>query len=150
MQDELKACPFCGGGNVTVGAIGMTEKFLGISHSDTNRWFVRVQCLDCGTKRGYDEAHPLSAGEDARTGEAAQAAIAAWNTRADPALAAAQAEVARCLTCIEGLAQERATLQADRERLREALTEIKASPHSGIANNGYQSPRQIATQALGE
>jgi hypothetical protein len=67
-----------------------------------------VGCKDCG-----------AAANDERV----------WNTRADPALAAAQAEVAR---------------------LREALAEIKASPHSNIANNGYQSPRQIATQALGE
>ena len=86
MSDEHSAkllpCPFCGSTNITLGTLGMSEKFLGISNSDRSRWFMRVHCLDCGTKQGYDEAHPMEAGEDARTGEAAQSAIAAWNRRA--------------------------------------------------------------------
>ncbi len=45
----------------------------------------------------------------------------------DPALAAAQAEVARYKSSIESLDREVATLLADRERLREALSTSHAA-----------------------
>lgn len=76
---ELEPCPFCGGRNITKGLLGMTEKFLGISESDTSRWFARVQCLDCGTQQGYPEAYPLTG---PKADDEHDAAIAAWNRRA--------------------------------------------------------------------
>ena len=66
MQDELKACPFCGGSNIAT--VQTDERCY-------------MTCDDCVAEG------PLANNE--------AEAITAWTTRADPALAAAEAEVAR-------------------------------------------------------
>jgi hypothetical protein len=73
MQDELKACPFCGGEAAVTWHDG----------------FPSVRCNDCGCSTGMMASGYVTE------------AIAAWKTRADPALAAAQAEVARLRLCCD-------------------------------------------------
>ncbi len=74
MQDELKACGHCG--DVARNKRLMTS-------------FV-VECGGCGISTAF---YPTK-----------KQAITAWNTRADPALAAAQAEVARLSAALKPFA----------------------------------------------
>ena len=80
MQDELKACPFCG---------GEAER----AHQEAQRGLgkaVYIWCPNCGSRTGLSWSGSAEA-------------ITAWNARADPALAAAQAEVARLTAEVERL-----------------------------------------------
>jgi Lar family restriction alleviation protein len=90
MQDELKACPFCGSPAVTAKSSGL--------------WVAL--CVKC-----FAEGTPLN-------GEAE--AITAWNTRApDPALAAAQAEVARLRDLLIGSTERMAATLAAMDKYNE-------------------------------
>lgn len=86
MQDELRPCPFCGGvaemrkspmlSTIRPGIEGMSGGEL----SETGRYGYFVTCAECGiTKKrmGYN-------GAATKSWESEDAAIAAWNRRADP------------------------------------------------------------------
>ena len=85
MQDELKACPFCG-------APAELDTDQGFRHYGNGRLLsqVAVYCTGCGV------AHSNYRGDLGLDHEQTVAVtVEAWNTRADRALAAAQAKVAR-------------------------------------------------------
>jgi hypothetical protein len=94
--EKLRACPFCGAGPARQPGRFTQASFSGVELLTSDR-DAFVLCGTCGGEAG------------AAATEAA--AITAWNTRADPALAATQAEVAR--------------LTAEVERLRGPVTTYK-------------------------
>lgn len=102
MQDELKACPFCGC-SVQLVERESRDELMGL------RTWYHIE----GKHTGIGSVCP----GQVRARGSAETAITAWNTRADPALAAAQAEVARQ----EELARiyRRAQLTAEEKLCRE-------------------------------
>ncbi len=96
MQDELKACPFCGQKPMpgTWVIPNQQDMHFGPNHLNP-RNHVFCNCNAQGPQGTSAEA------------------IAAWNTRVDPALAAAQAEVARYREALD-MAAFRMQLMVDR------------------------------------
>ena len=126
MQDELKACPFCGHP-----AYDDAETAADFGHRRTGNNFA-IACRWC----------EVSAPGMQTFAEA----ITAWNTRTDPALAAAQAEVARLREALEDAARQ-AYRQGHNDGADDVLTQGE-KPHSDCITEGFQNYWENARAAL--
>lgn len=72
MADNLKSCPFCGGGDIYVGELDIDGPL------EYGR-VAYVRCLGCGAEV---EGNGVDSDEEIRCFLARQAAVAAWNRRA--------------------------------------------------------------------
>jgi hypothetical protein len=120
-QTTLAACPFCGGNNISAGEVAGQ----GLVNDDC----TQTACMDCGA---LGPEAPLDGGPD--YGD--ELSSAAWNRRAS-----ANGDVSAYI----------ASLVAERDELREALTGLLSLLDAGIESasvSAFLTPIDAARKAL--